>query len=349
MANRSLGLIGVLRRGVSRWAGAIRIALVVAVLIFLFRFGIIQVDTLRAGMRSPLALLAAFLLVLCAVHISILRWWILLKLQGFRLSLVRVWYISYVGAFANSFLPGNIGGDVLRMYYAEREAAGAPGRALLTVVADRAFGLLGLLLAAGGAILASANVVSQSEPLRRLTASIGIFLLCSAIVLVALLFFGFQIRFRQWLRRFFARTNFASRAVHTMLDVASAYHRRWGWLVVCLILSILAQLFMAAGVVKVTQAMQLRELQPLDAAFAGLLSFLASVLPITPGGIGVGEGVFDQICRLLTPSAPELAFGTAFLVLRVISYCVVLPGALCYVFYHRLSGKPGMPQRPPQP
>jgi uncharacterized membrane protein YbhN (UPF0104 family) len=52
---------------------------------------------------------------------------------------------------------------------------------------------------------------------------------------------------------------------------------------------------------------------------AGTCSLVANSLPITPGGIGVGEAVFDQIAATLATNGNGAGFGTIFLVMRVLT------------------------------
>lgn len=96
------------------------------------------------GQSNPwlLALAAVWLAVL--LLIGVMRWGILLRARGYGLKagfLVRV-YLAANGL--NSVLPTALGGDVLRMVYTARNEKRAEAVAL--VLADRALGLVGLLV-----------------------------------------------------------------------------------------------------------------------------------------------------------------------------------------------------------
>ncbi|MBV9739970.1 MAG: flippase-like domain-containing protein, partial [Hyphomicrobiales bacterium] len=73
-------------------------------------------------------------------------------------------------------------------------------------------------------------------------------------------------------------------------------------------------------------------------ALAGAVSMLANVLPLTPGGIGVGELAFAYICRLLSGDGVS-PFATILLVFRALTALVSLYGAVVFVFY-RNTGPP---------
>ncbi len=68
--------------------------------------------------------LAAFGLVLV---IQTQRWQILLRAIGIHLRWLRAWQLVMIGMFFNLFLLGATGGDVIKIFYAMREAKGGKG------------------------------------------------------------------------------------------------------------------------------------------------------------------------------------------------------------------------------
>jgi hypothetical protein len=92
-------------------------------------------------------LLPAGLFFLGAMSSFGLKWHILLRAQGIRVPFRAVLNYTFVGYFFNNFLPGNVGGDVMRGYglacYTEQAAEAA-----LSVVVDRVVGLMAWMSAA---------------------------------------------------------------------------------------------------------------------------------------------------------------------------------------------------------
>lgn len=132
-----------------RHAGlTIRLAISVAILTYLART--VNWSTLSehvAGM-DRLWLAAAFacfgpMLALCAW-----RWKILLRVQDIDLPFWQSLQLGLVGHFFNSFLLGVTGGDVVKIYYATRAAPEKKAAAGLSVIVDRLFGLVVLLVIA---------------------------------------------------------------------------------------------------------------------------------------------------------------------------------------------------------
>jgi hypothetical protein len=77
------------------------------------------------------------------------RWQILLRIQGISISWLRAGAIVMIGLFFNQFLPGGVGGDVMRLYFIFKQAPGKKIGATLSVAMDRLFGLLAILFLTG--------------------------------------------------------------------------------------------------------------------------------------------------------------------------------------------------------
>jgi uncharacterized membrane protein YbhN (UPF0104 family) len=89
--------------------------------------------------------------VLCYGVVEVLgglRWWLLLRVQGFRLSWRRATSIFLIGLFFLTFTPGLIGGDAARVLYVIQESPERKAEAVLVVAMDRLMGLISLILLA---------------------------------------------------------------------------------------------------------------------------------------------------------------------------------------------------------
>ena len=67
-------------------------------------------------------------------------------------------------------------------------------------------------------------------------------------------------------------------------------------------------------------------------AIATALAQLSNAIPISPAGFGVGEAVFDKVCRLFSDNEMAYGFASIFLTLRVLSVFSSLPALLFVVF-----------------
>ncbi len=98
---------------------------------------------------NPLYLWLAILIFPITFIITSLRWHELLRIVGIEMGATKTFVVNMVGAFYNTFMPGSTGGDVLKAYYAAKLAPERRTRAVVSVIVDRAVGLLALILLGG--------------------------------------------------------------------------------------------------------------------------------------------------------------------------------------------------------
>jgi len=124
-------------------------AFTIAILIWLFHS-----PEKRAQMAGAIAkadrtwLLIGLPVALVGEVANIVRWQILMRVQGMFMSWRRATMLFFVGLFFNLFMPGYTGGDFARLYYLMREFPDKKKESILTVVMDRLIGMAALVLTA---------------------------------------------------------------------------------------------------------------------------------------------------------------------------------------------------------
>jgi len=102
------------------WRRLVKYILRPVVSIGLLTFLLLNVDLQELGSTlgriNVLWFLAALAALLAARSILALRWVLLLRARGTRLSLWRAIQINLIGSFFNTSLPSTIGGDVVRAH-----------------------------------------------------------------------------------------------------------------------------------------------------------------------------------------------------------------------------------------
>lgn len=98
--------------------------------------------------RMNLLVFACTLGVFSVAHIMIgLRWWLLLRTQSIFISFWAAVKLYLLGWFYNNFMPGSVGGDLVRAWYVTKHTH-KKLEAVLSVFVDRAIGLLSTLIIA---------------------------------------------------------------------------------------------------------------------------------------------------------------------------------------------------------
>jgi len=113
-----------------------------------------------------------------------LRWLLLLRVQGFRLSWRRATSIFLIGLFLLTFTPGLIGGDAARVLYVIQEAPERKAQAILAVAMDRLMGLVSLILLAALAVLCRYHWLAMTPATSWLEYVTLMILACSAGALI---------------------------------------------------------------------------------------------------------------------------------------------------------------------
>jgi len=304
---------------VRRWAGwLIRLCVSAGLLWWLFsRFDLTGILAAFQEL-SPLVWLIAALMYLGAQILSSIRWFILSAALSFpgRWRTYLVFY--FVGMYFNLFLPTSVGGDVLKVHFLSRDE----GRRLMaaySVVGDRLFGLVAMVLMGAGAVVLRPDIL-PGHFVTMLWIG-GIVILCG---LVGLPFF-------QWILGGIW-PNLAER----LSSVLVLWQRPRRILVVLGLSSCLQAMGMSAvAVLGGGVGIEM----PLLFYFASLpLINIATAIPISLSGIGVREGSFVYFLGI-KGIQPEQALCLGILFFSVQVATSLLGGAAYALGLHR--GHPG--------
>lgn len=254
-----------------------------------------------------------------------LRWHVLLKVQGIRLSLPRLSGLFLIGMFYNQFLPGGTGGDIIKSYLLLKETD-RKGGALLAVVFDRFIGLVALVAITATLVSLRFDLLSQTYETRRYLWFLLVLLSISiASLLASFLISGFNL-FHLLPHKFPGREK--------LIEIAAAYHlyaRHWVATLIAFGASLIAHLATFATFLCAAYALRA------DVAVTNFFAVMPiertiSALPISFAGVGVREKVLQtmlhQVCGV--PEGVAVLIGSlSFLII----FLCCLPGGIVYFFY----------------
>jgi glycosyltransferase 2 family protein len=299
-----------------------RVTLGLAILAYLAWSGAIDWSRLLGLATAWQFTTAALLLLALVVVAASWRLCLLLSAYGLHLSLGASLRLSLVGAVFNNFLPGSSGGDVVRIYLAGRMSAGSRTEIATIIILDRIIGLLALLLAPL-LIAAAAPGIVRSAALGTLllVAGVGAVFVVSGLVLSA--------HPNSPVRRLVIAASGRRRAGIIVARVGNAllsyrHHRR------TILGTIALSLVIQGLVIAAIQFILLANAAPAPSLGAALLTpfgMLVNSLPLTPGGLGVGEAAFESLFRL----AAVAGGAEAILSWRVLTTLIDTAGAVIIV------------------
>jgi glycosyltransferase 2 family protein len=245
--------------------------------------------TRRIREADPTLLWAAILIFPITYLITGLRWYYLMRPLGIRMSAVRAFVLNVVGMFYSTFMPGSTGGDLVKAYYASKHTTNRT-RAIMSVIVDRAIGLLSLIVLGGAmAVVQYFMAESKQEPVAQ--SSLKVALLCFAILFATGL--GLVLFFNQTTRRYLG-LDFVLRKLPMQSQVqraieVMAIYRQHKWLAFAALIGTLP--VHATVVVSAMLAGMAFDL-PLPAAYYFVcvpVIVLVGAIPISPQGAGVME------------------------------------------------------------
>jgi uncharacterized protein (TIRG00374 family) len=306
----------------------LKIAFAAALIFYLFTGGALDfapISHLLQGRLDILAFTAVLLFV--GLLLSGLRWWLIMRAAGFALSLPLVLQLQLIGAFFSTWLPGSAGGDAARGAYLVRVLAARRTSALLTLALDRLFSLFGLVFLAALLVLLNLKA-TEVQPIVQfyiwltLTAlALGAGGSILVYVAAARLKIG---RFPHWLEKL---RPYATQLRGAVILIGSA----WKTMLVCAFVSVVASASVAAGIVVLSIGFSFAP-KPSVAALAGVLGNISSAIPLTPGGIGIGEMAFAKVCEEIGNASGPLA--SIYLSFRLIMASVSFSGMFCWLFFN---------------
>ena len=317
----------------------VQIGIGVALIAILLYRESIDVHALTGLRMQPWTVAAAAVLILLTLPIATLRWAIVLETLGVALPRIRLFHIVCIATAFNQLLFGPTSGDAVRGVYVWRILRRSSGRIALSIIVDRGLGALALIAVAAVLILLRWDRMQEVPQLMVLVLSVMASLVVGLIGGIALLAAP-SLLFRS--RSLFHGYPRIKQFLDQAQGVFMAFRRKP---------IALAAAFGSPCWVKPQRCSRSCSSRPistsdhypaLDYLVSAPLALIANMLPFTPGGLGVGEAAFDQLCRWLEPSPSGAPYANIFFAFRAVSMLVLLVGIASFILLRcefRSAGK----------
>jgi uncharacterized protein (TIRG00374 family) len=264
------------------------------------------------------------------------RWWLLLRTQSIFISLAAAVRLNFLGWFYNNFMPGSVGGDLLRAWYVTKHTE-KRFEAALSVFIDRIIGLLSTLVIA--VFFYTIFLYNQAEAIA-FTGKSGSLkflaeykrIIISLIVVIAVFFCGLLLhrRGRTLLQKawFHIRIN-SLRAFQKLKNALIIYCSRpltilavFG-LTVCLQIMIITSFWFLGKNLGITASVKYYYV-------FFTLTWVLGALPVSVGGAVVVEGTLAYLFIHYASVEAELALALV-LCQRIVWILASLPGAVIHL------------------
>jgi uncharacterized membrane protein YbhN (UPF0104 family) len=232
-------------------------------------------------------------LTLFGAAIEAKRLGVLFGAQGMRLSFVEGYRVVAIAALFNFCIPGGTGGDVMKLYYLAADSRGRRVEIATLIFVDRAVALFCMLSLVVALALLDGRLVWDYPLIGSLAAAAGAgavgLLACGAVACST------RLRESRWYAYLTDKAPL-SRYLTRAADALYVFRKNRAALARAAALSVVGHLALLCVMSAAARAF-MPNARPLTVSLLALLGLLANALPITPGGLGVGEAAFEGLFR----------------------------------------------------
>lgn len=285
-------------------------------------------------------IIAGFAVLLTIPLMGLVRWIVIVRMQGIQIGVYEALRIHLIGVFFNAFLFGSLGGDVLKAYYV---ATGAGSRkkaaSVITIFLDRILGALGFVVLAGLGVLVAWKGLVRYPQFKLILAVVGAIAAGWLSVLIVLLIPRLRARRKRKLERFTDRQTLGGKIARALNDADEAVQeaRRHPWAsLFCIGISVGTHFANAVAFCFFAMALGLTGPRAVPFTHYVALAPIALLGPVVPtpgGGLGVGE-LFASIVFRPGAEAAKWVGGTIVILWRIGNF-ILGPVGFVYFVFHR--------------
>lgn len=272
--------------------------------------------------------LAIILMLITLLFITLRLKIFLLQRAAQNLSTIKLYLTNWIGLFFNSVLPGSVTGDLVKIFYIQKQDHQLSKKFLLiSVFADRVVGLMGLIFLGG--LVSIVNYSSLTNLSNDVKSLIHINILLTAIMLVSisLIYIAPNALYKPIKMGKKIRTlNKVFLKVESIWDNLLMFKNKLIWQIV---LSLCVQGVAIYIFWFITHPYADGDFDLITAFSVMPVGFISIAIPIAPAGLGVGHVVFEKLLSLFSISNGASLFNLYFFVVILCNLTGVIP----YLFY----------------
>lgn len=260
--------------------------------------------------------------VICVVGIALLlswRWLTILSGADIRSNYRKLCRIVFIGFFYNTIFPGGTGYDGALICYAVNEHDGARTLAGCSVLLDRFFGVITLLAIFVLSLVHLALLGAVPLPLERLIIA-GVAFFCIVVLMIVAV------------GKILKHVRLASLSIRGFYikDLLRLWPERRNLMIIAALSMVISSLCIF-NMINCAYIFDCKDVNISLWLAVIPVAFLANQIPLSPGGLGLGE--FSMFALLgLTAASPNVNPGAVvFFLYRISFYLLAIPGAILMI------------------
>ena len=296
--------------------------LLIAVLI---KKGPFDLEQLKNVLTQPKIMILGAAIFLFQNFIFVLRWKLFVDLIA-QLKVAKLTQLQLIGMFFNFFIPGGVGGDIVKALELSKRSEATRSQALSTVMSDRVFGLYAMITFST-VFMAIEHFLSPADFITKLLLVSLLFFTGMTVCLLFLpiIFKKISILLNQKDSKVLINIEKLISSLNFTFTTFKNPSIQFKSLIYSAISQMLAIYFMY------TVVTTLGITPPSFLIFFSLccFGFVASALPIMPGGIGVGQYAFYALFANISTELGKATI-TAITTLQIFTLCIALFGGIIF-------------------
>ena len=296
-----------------------------AIVTWLLKSGKLDFSLVSRSLSSGYTWLFCFFILASQSIGTSIRWrWLLLINSKEQMPILKTIKITWIGLFFNSFLPGAVTGDLIKLYYArELDPKMSKTYLVTSVLVDRVLGLVGLLCILGVSSLCYYSEMTGLSSQMTNLMHFNLLLFSGAISFLIFLFIP---------RRLQEKTLFLVDHLPVIgIKVRKTLSSFWIIgenkiiLMKCVIFSVLLQAMSLYAFYIVSSPFYTHDIPYAYIITFIPLGFMATAIPISPAGLGIGHAAFDKLFSLAGLEGGASFFNLYFLILISVNFLGLFP------------------------
>jgi len=303
----------------------IKFILVLGIFYYLFNTEYINIEELIAvDLSNNFQIIFLIIFLITSTYfLGAFRWWLVLKTFKYNVDLLYILKITYIGAFFNNILFGSYGGDLVKGYYIYK-FMNKSVKPALTIIIDRLFGLIGLIIVG----IISFIFFLNGDFLKYISINYNL-LIILFIILMILVFIIISL----FNNNLFKHINLLREHINNFLSLSK---KNIIIFLICIMLSSIIFIAAHLGTFLVSDIVYDFNIGIEKIYVINFFTTIVNVLPVTPGGLGMGELAFSKANVFFSENQSHIKnIANVIILYRIINVVACLPGAIIYVLQNK--------------
>jgi uncharacterized membrane protein YbhN (UPF0104 family) len=277
--------------------------------------------------HSGLVLLTVLMVTFSAAGTAY-RWKLLLEIKSKPLPFLEVLKLNWIGLLFSSILPGAVTGDLVKAVYAKKlDDRLTKTYLLMSTLVDRVIGLIGLLFLLGIFTIFNYSDLVAISPLMEKLVHMNLLLLLGSFGFFITLFMPKNLK--NMFLRLADKIPFIGHQIEKTLAQIWAMGENKVVIIKCLLMSMVFQANNVCAIYLISAPFFNAPLT-LGKAFTFVpLGLIATAVPVSPAGMGVGHAIFGTLFGYYGIAGGASMFNLYFLAIVSVNLLGVFP----YLFY----------------